>query len=453
MCVSGTSPPDLPDHVRERLREELLHRLRPMRGNDPEDRSRRSTPLELLYDLVYVIAFGRAAEELAHQLSHGDPGPAVGAFLFVIFAISWAWMNFTWFASAYGNDDVLFRVATIVQMVGAIVLTFGLPVAFETAQHGQSPNNALLVVGYVIMRVPLIALWLRAARHDPDRASTAKAYAATIAVAQVAWILTVVIPLPTPLTISLLAVVAIAEMTAPVIIERRLGRAPWNPGHLGERFGLLTIIVIGEVIWATTTAVGAVVDKHGWTAGAVVIASFGLLLAACVWWAYFLIPSSTVLELEPDRVFLWRYAHLPMFGAIAAVGAGLRVAAEGIGEGHLSLTLIALSLAVPVAVVLISIFGTWSLLLRAYDFSHIPLLAASLAPLVAAVVTASVVGGDQDAGSDGSVTALTVIVSLVALSFVIEVIGHERLGFTHTAHALARGRSRDQQRRRARGRS
>ena len=60
---------------------------------------------------------------------------------------------------------------------------------------------------------------------------------------------------------------------------------------------------------------------------------------------FHVVPSSTVLELEPTRIFAWRYAHLPIFGAIAAIGAGLRVAAEGIGEGHLSLPLIALALA------------------------------------------------------------------------------------------------------------
>lgn len=409
-----------------------------MSGNDPHDRSRQSTPLELLYDLVYVIAFGRAAEELAHQLTHGAPGPAVGAFLFAIFSISWAWMNFTWFASAYGNDDALFRVATIVQMVGAVLLTFGLPVAFETAQHGQSPNNALLVIGYLVMRLPLIALWLRAARGDAARSVTAKAYAATIAIAQVGWVLTVVLPMPTPVTIVLLVVLALAEMMAPVVIERRLGYAPWNPGHLGERFSLLTIIVIGEVVWATTTAVGALVAEQGWSAGAVIVAAFGLLLAASIWWAYFLVPSRTILELEPTRIFAWRYAHLPIFGAIAAIGAGLRVAAEGVGEGHLSLPLIALALAIPVAVVLLSVFVTWSLLVRSYDFSHIPLLAAAVAPLVAAVIVAFTVGGGGEGHAEDSLTALTVIVSLVALSFVIEVIGHERVGYRHTVAALER---------------
>jgi low temperature requirement protein LtrA len=435
-AVSGAGSHGLPDGVQARLRDELHHRLRPMRGNDPRDRNRRSTPLELLYDLVYVIAFGRAAEELAHQLAHGEPVPAIGAFLFVIFAVSWAWMNFTWFASAYGNDDALFRVATIVQMVGVIILTFGLPVAFESAQHGGSPNNALLVIGYLVMRVPLIALWLRAAREDPDSRVTARAYAMTIGIAQTAWLLTIILPMPTAVTIGLLVALALGEMTAPVLIERRLGYAPWNAGHLGERFGLLTIITIGEVIWATTTAVAAVVQEHGWTPGTVVIAAFGLLLAACLWWAYYLIPSVTVLELEPSRVFAWRYAHLPIFGAIAAIGAGLRVGAESVGEEQLPLTLIAFALAIPVAAVVLTIFSTWSLLLRTYDLSHLPLLAASLAPLIVAIaVGLSVDGGDETESAD-SLPALVTVVTLVALSFVIEVVGHERVGYRHTVRAL-----------------
>jgi low temperature requirement protein LtrA len=439
MGVSGNEIDALPEGVHARLRDELRHRLRPMRGNDPHDRNRRSTPLELLYDLVYVIAFGRAAEELAHYLADGSPGPAIGAFVFAIFAVSWAWMNFTWFASAYGNDDALFRVATIMQMVGAFILTFGLPVAFDAAQHGESPNNAQLVIGYLVMRVPLIALWLRAARHDPSRRATAKAYALTIAVAQAAWLLTVILPTPTFLTIALLLAIALGEMIAPVLIERRLGYAPWNASHLGERFGLLTIITIGEVIWATTTAVSAVVQEHGWTPGTVIIAAFGLLLAACLWWAYYLIPSATVVEIEPSRIFAWRYAHLPIFGAIAAIGAGLRIAAEGVGEGHLPLTLIALSLAIPVAAVVLTIFSTWSLLLRAHDLTHLPLLAATLAPLIAAVVIAINFEGGEEVDSDGSLIALTLVVALVGLSFVVEVIGHERVGFRHTVHALARG--------------
>jgi low temperature requirement protein LtrA len=125
-----------------------------MSGRDPGERGRTPTPLELLYDLTYVIAFSAAAEQLSHYVGRGEVGPAIGAYVFAIFSVSWAWMNFTWFSSAYGNDDALFRIATIVQMIGVVVLTFGLPVSFSAAESGHSPNNVLMVVGYIVMRVP-----------------------------------------------------------------------------------------------------------------------------------------------------------------------------------------------------------------------------------------------------------------------------------------------------------
>src|SRR5690349_21350207 len=111
-----------PAALRSRLRSDLRHRLRPMRGRDPKERGRSTTPVELLYDLTYVIAFAAAADQLAHQVSEGHVGPAIGAYVFAIFSVTWAWINFTWFASAYDNDDALFRAATLVQMVGVIVL-------------------------------------------------------------------------------------------------------------------------------------------------------------------------------------------------------------------------------------------------------------------------------------------------------------------------------------------
>ena len=91
--------------LRSELSRDLRHRIRPMRGRDPNERGRSSTPLELLYDLTYVIAFAAAAEQLAHHVGEGHVLPAVGAYVFAIFSVSWAWMNFTWFTSAYGNDD------------------------------------------------------------------------------------------------------------------------------------------------------------------------------------------------------------------------------------------------------------------------------------------------------------------------------------------------------------
>ena len=80
----------------DRLKLDLRHRLRPMSGRNPDDPHRAVTPLELLYDLTYVIAFAAAADELAHALFVGEVGSGVGAYVFAIFGVSWAWLNFTW---------------------------------------------------------------------------------------------------------------------------------------------------------------------------------------------------------------------------------------------------------------------------------------------------------------------------------------------------------------------
>jgi low temperature requirement protein LtrA len=427
-----------PTDVQVQLRKDLRHRLRPMTGRDPQEQGRATTPVELLYDLTYVIAFATAAEQLAHHIGEGHTGAAIGAYLFAVFAVTWAWLNFTWFASAYGNDDALFRVATLVQMIGVVVLIFGIEPSFAAAAEGHSPNHVLMVVGYVVMRVPLIALWLRAAWQDHENRRVDVAYAGVIAVMQVGWVLTAIVPLPVVLTVAALVVVAVAELIAPVLIERRLGNPPWNAGHIAERFSLLTLITLGEVVAATTAAVAAMTSTEGWSVAAVAIVTSGLVLVATLWWAYFLIPSRTILERWPDRIFAWRYVHLPIFGAIAAVGAGLRVASTAVEEKNLSALRIALSLAVPVGILLILIFLTWSVLLRARDLTHVPLFLACLAPLVAAGALPLLVGatGPVDPTDADSLRTLVAVIALVALAGVVEVVGHELVGYRHTMRAL-----------------
>src|SRR3954465_8943183 len=112
------------------------HRRRRFGGRDPEESNRASTPLELLYDLTIVVAFGTAADQLARFLAGGHVGAGIGGFVFASFAVSWAWLNYSWFASAYDTDDWLFRLATMVQMVGVIVLALGIPQMFASLERG-----------------------------------------------------------------------------------------------------------------------------------------------------------------------------------------------------------------------------------------------------------------------------------------------------------------------------
>ena len=127
-----------------------------MTGRDPGEAHRAATPLELLFDLTFVIAFGQAGDQLAHLLAAGEVAAGIGAFAFAMFAICWAWINFSWFASAYDTDDWFYRVTTMVQMVGVIVLALGLPELFASVDEGHGFAVGGLVAGYVVMRIALV---------------------------------------------------------------------------------------------------------------------------------------------------------------------------------------------------------------------------------------------------------------------------------------------------------
>ena len=136
-----------------------------------------ATPLELLFDLTFVVAFGIAANEFAHMLAENHVGAGLLGFSFATFAICWAWINFAWFASAYDTDDWIYRLMTMLQMVGVIILALGFPQMFASIEHGEHVDNRVMVAGYVVMRIALVGQWLRAAKQDPDRRSACLTYA------------------------------------------------------------------------------------------------------------------------------------------------------------------------------------------------------------------------------------------------------------------------------------
>lgn len=141
-----------------------------MRPRDREERERVSTPLELFVDLCFVVGVSQAAGALHHAFAEGHVAHAVGGYLMMFFAVWWAWMNFTWFASAYDNDDVPYRLATFVQLLGVLILAAGIPQGFDG-------ELAVPVVGYVVMRSSLAIQWTRAGRGDLDNRSTCYRYA------------------------------------------------------------------------------------------------------------------------------------------------------------------------------------------------------------------------------------------------------------------------------------
>lgn len=385
-----------------------------MSGRNPDEAHRAATPLELLFDLTFVIAFSQASSQAAHFLELGHTMTAIVGFSIGVFAVTWAWINFSWLASAYDTDDVFMRVATFVQMIGVIIMSLGLPPFFHSVDEGHHIDNGVIIVGYIIMRLAVVALWLRAARDDPQRRRTCLTYAAGIGIVQIGWIIAVAINPPAWVALALMVALAIAEMTVPAIAERRVS-TPWHAHHIAERYSLLAIIALGEVITGTVLAISAVVVEHGWSGEAAIIAFAGTLLAFGLWWSYFILPSGEMLHEHRERSFLWGYLHILLFGSIAAVGAGLHVAAVVItGEAHVDSVYTVLTLAIPVALFVLVLFGLLIGLTHAFDFFHSMLALGALAILGLAVAGAAI----------GWPLGAAILV--VALAPLVLVIGYEK---------------------------
>ncbi|KUH38964.1 MULTISPECIES: low temperature requirement protein A [Streptomyces] len=333
--------------------------LRPLIARDRDQEHRAATPLELFFDLCFVVAVAQAGMQLVHAVAEGHAGAGLRDYAMVFFAIWWAWMNFTWFASAYDNDDVLYRIMTLLQIAGVLILAAGISDAF-------TDHDFLLVwLGYAVMRVALASQWLRAARHasGPER-TTALRYAGGVLACQAGWSALLFAPGAAKPWVFL--VMACAEMTVPLLAERGRGRSTaWHAHHIAERYGLFTIIVLGESIAAATVAVKEGAAENDALDDLLPIAVGGLLLVFAAWWVYFVVPAHARLR-TTGRGFLWGYGHYLIFATAAAVGAGVEVAVEqSVGKAPISDTAAAAAVTLPAALYLLLV---WALHARYFKF-------------------------------------------------------------------------------------
>ena len=401
-----------------------------MVGRDPGETHRGATPLELFFDLTLVVAFAQAGSETAHLIAEGHVGSAIAAFAFVMFAVCWAWINFSWFASAFDTDDWFYRVTTMVQMVGVLVLALGIPRVFESIDQGEPVDNTVVVAGYIVMRVAMLAQWIRVAVQDPRHARVALGYVVTISVSQVGWTGALFFDLRAAAFLPLALLLIGIELIGPILAERRDGGTPWHPHHIAERYGLLVIITLGEGILGTIAAVAALVDHVGWSAEAVLVTVAGIGLTFGLWWSYFIIPSADVLERHRHRSWGWGYGHIPLLASIAAIGAGVHVAAYVVeGEAAIGVIGAVLATAIPVAVATLAYFVLYSYLVRGVDPFHIGLFLGTIAVLVIAMLLAA----------NGVSLGWSLVV--VMLAPVVTIVGFETVGHRHMAVALARTRA------------
>jgi low temperature requirement protein LtrA len=321
----------------------------PMKPRSPDEPHRAATPLELLFDLVFVVAVAQAASALHHGIAEGHAAETLLGYGMVFFGIWWAWMNFTWFASSYDTDDIPYRLLVFVQMTGALIVASGVEPVFN------DQDLTIPVFGDVVMRVAGVAQWLRAARSDEEHRPAAIRYTVGVALTQLAWV--GLLFLPKPLHVPAFVVLILVEIVVPIWAELA-SPTPWHVLHIRERYGLFTILVLGEAILSTSMAIQSAVDEGGMNPTLISVIIGGLLIVYTMWWLYFYQPDPHLMT-SLRASFIWGYGHFFIFAATAAVGAGLAVVIDQLTHhAEISAAGAGMAVAIPTA---IYVFSLWIL--------------------------------------------------------------------------------------------
>jgi low temperature requirement protein LtrA len=210
-----------------------------------------------------------------------------------------------------------------------------LGLAASVGEVGVEPDAAVsFVLAYALMRVLMTGLYVRAWRHVPvSLRSFVVLYATGNALGAAVWLSSLLVPGPGRYAVW--AVGLFVELLGPILAVRTLSnpRVSFHPRHIPERYGLFTIIVLGESVLAV--AVGTA--DTNWEPSAVLTAAFGFVVAACIWWLYFDHVGSSGIELGPRPAFYWGYGHFAVYAGIAAFGVGTQLAIEAAAEADVAL--------------------------------------------------------------------------------------------------------------------
>jgi low temperature requirement protein LtrA len=274
------------------------------------------TPLELFFDLVFVLAITQCTALMAATPTWR--GLAQG--LLVLGVLWWSWVGYAWLTSVVDPEEGAVRLVMFLAMAAFLICALCVPEAFGS-------EALLFTLAYGVVRVAHILLFLLASRDDPElrRATLGLAVSTAIGVG----LLLLAAATDDALQGGLWALALLLDMGGPLLIDP----AGWRlvPGHFAERHGLIVIIALGESIVALGTGAGAHVD-----AGVVIAAVLGIVVAACLWWLYFdvVAPVSTrrliAAAAGPERNRLARdsfsYLHFPMVAGIVLVALGMKKA-------------------------------------------------------------------------------------------------------------------------------
>ncbi|WP_227688031.1 low temperature requirement protein A [Psychrobacter immobilis] len=295
--------------------------IQTIHARDPNEQHRASTTLELLFDLVYVIAVAAAASGLHHRLLEHD---FLGFLTFIVaFFILWnAWTSFTWFASEYDPDDWYYRLSVMLQMFGSLMIAANINQFFEQGLMWIG------VAGYAIMRLASCSQWWRVYRQVKGHKQVAGRNIIGLLTLQSFWILWLF--LPASIQPTALFIFIIAELLMPVW-ARMAQSNNWHPKHIAERYGLLTIIVLGEGVLGVSNSIQYFLVNAAFPTSTIILLGSSLVaLVFSLWWLYFTIPFDSILDKERRRydLFLFGYGHFFVFASLAALGSALNLVTD-----------------------------------------------------------------------------------------------------------------------------
>ena len=290
------------------------------------DRDRRVTFLELFYDLVYVVLIA----ELAHALAEDVTLSAVLSYTFLFVFVWWAWINGTFYHDLHGNNDLRTRTFMFMQM-----LTVAAMAVF--AHNALGEGSVGFALSYVAYQLILTFLWWRTGVHDPAHRPLSGPYSLGMLISVVLVFVSVFVPPPG--RFWLWAAAFVLNLLMPLVFNSLGRRDPRIQDQLDmsyalshsavERFGLFTIIVLGEVV---VGAVQGVAGHHHLNFVVGLTAALGILIAIGIWLLYFDYVSHRQPRSGGSFVQGWMYLHLPMTMGIAAAGAAVFNVVERAGE-------------------------------------------------------------------------------------------------------------------------
>ncbi|MVU79566.1 hypothetical protein GPX89_20245 [Nocardia sp. ET3-3] len=289
---------------------------------------RRATWFELFGDLVFTAAVG----QITHRVgAHPDAG-SVAAVAGLFVPLWWAWVLYAVHANRADRDTTAHRLLTSFGLVGIV----GMAVFAGGVGHDRGVD-AGFVIGYLVARAGVAALYAWDSRRNPALRSVFRSFTTGSAAGAVFWLGGLAFE-SGPIRYGCWAIAMLVELALPLVVGRRLDGVTQETEHLRERFGLFTIVILGESVLGFTNGLAAA-RTAGWAA---VTAAAAFALTVGLWWSYFngsgmRAGSHTELARPGKLLHAYTFGHLPMLLALALTGASMGMAVTG-GGSHLDAT-------------------------------------------------------------------------------------------------------------------